>query len=156
MKIRIKKKSSILIFALFIFIITGCSGAFLGADNLKKQYKEKRSNGDIEFYYSPADKYMAAAIRNVSNTFFSGLNVSLECTEKNGDVYTDIYSLSNLKTYYYKELIFKVDYNKCISILLYYTYYPQSDGGFMYRDKFGSIPVPEYNNISVDGNLVIK
>lgn len=141
---------------LFCLIITGCSGALFGFHNLDKKYEEKTSNEDIEFYYTPAKTYMAATVRNVSSTFFSGLNMSLECVYDTGDTVTDMHSLSNLKTYYYKEVVFKVDYNRCNSVILYYTYYPQSDGGFVYRDKFGTIPYPEENNIPVDGVLVIK
>ncbi len=151
---REKKKNNI-IFLLLIFLYS-CSGTFFGIDNLSEKYTNHVLNNDFEIYYTPGKNYTEAAVRNVSSTFISGLNLSLECTYKNGDVITDIYSLNNLKTYYYKEIIFKVDYNKCISILLYYTYYPQSDGDFIYRDKFGSIPVPENNNIPVDGILVIK
>lgn len=141
---------------LFVFIISGCSGALFGYNELYKQYKEKKSNDDFEVYYTANENHLAAAVRNISNTFITGLNMSMECTYENGDIITDINSLSNLKTYYYKEVIFKVDYSKCISILLYYTYYPQTDGGFMYRDKFGAIPLPENNYIPVDGVLVIK
>lgn len=144
------------LFLLIFLFITGCSGAIFGFHNLDKQYKEKKSNNDIELYYTPAETYVAATIRNISNTFFSGLNISLECTYNTGETVTDIHSINNLKTYYYKEVIFKVDYNKCNSVVLYYTYYPQSDGSFIYRDKFGVVPYPEENNIPVDGVLVIK
>lgn len=147
-------KNSLILFILVIF--TGCSGALFGFSNLEKQYEKKISNEDIEFYYTPAKSYMAATVRNISSTFFSGLNMSLECVYNNGNVITEMHSINNLKTYYYKEVIFKVDYAECNSILLYYTYYPQTDGGFMYRDKFGAIPYPEENNIPVDGVLVIK
>lgn len=154
-----KKKMKTVKNKLLLFVLlftTGCSGAIFGFHNLDKQYEEKKSNNDIELYYTPAETYIAATIRNVSNTFFSGLNISLECLYNTGETVSDIHSINNLKTYYYKEVIFKVDYEKCDSIILYYTYYPQSDGGFVYRDKFGSIPYPEENYIPVDGVLVIK
>ena len=71
---------------ILIFIFTaGCSGTFFGFHNLDKKYEEEISNSDIELYYTASPTYIAMAVRNVSNTFFTGLNMSLECVYKNGD-----------------------------------------------------------------------
>lgn len=144
------------LFVLILVFITGCSGTLFGFHNLDKKYEEEISNSDIELYYTTSTTYIAMAVRNISSTFFTGLKMSLECVYESGDIITEMHSLNNLKTYYYKEVIFKIDYSKCSSIIFNYKYYPQSDGGFVYRDKFGSIPYPEENNIPVDGVLVIK
>ena len=111
---------------------------------------------DISVYYNTEGGYISSAIKNVSNTFMTNLNMSMECEYDNGDIITDIHSLSNLKTYFYKNVVFQIDYEKCKSLVLKYIYYPQEDGGFMYTDRFGSYPIPVSNDIPVDGALVIK
>ena len=127
-----------------MFFITGCSGTLFGYDNLDGLYKNNINNMDISVYYNIVDSCISAAVKNVSSTFMTNLNISMECEYNNGDIITDIHSLSNLKTYFYKNVVFQIDY------------YPQEDGGFMYTDRFGSYPVPVSNDIPVDGALVIK
>lgn len=141
---------------MLMFFITGCSGTLFGYDNLDGLYKNNINNMDISVYYNIIDGCISAAVKNVSSTFMTNLNISMECEYNNGDIITDIHSLSNLKTYFYKNVVFQIDYEKCKSLVLKYVYYPQEDGGFMYTDRFGSYPVPVSNDIPVDGALVIK
>ena len=141
---------------LLLFLITGCSGKLFGYDNLDSLYKNSIGNMDINVYYNTTDGYIAAAVKNVSSTFMTNLNMSMECEDENGDIITDIHSLSSLKTYFYKNVVFNVDYNLCKNLVLKYIYYPQEDGGFMYTDRFGSYPMPVSNDIPVDGVLTIK
>lgn len=141
---------------MLMFFITGCSGTLFGYDNLDGLYKNNINNMDISVYYNIVDSCISAAVKNVSSTFMTNLNISMECEYNNGDIITDIHSLSNLKTYFYKNVVFQIDYEKCKSLVLKYVYYPQEDGGFMYTDRFGSYPVPVSNDIPVDGALVIK
>lgn len=141
---------------MLMFFITGCSGTLFGYDNLDGLYKNNINNMDISVYYNIVDGCISAAVKNVSSTFMTNLNISMECEYNNGDIITDIHSLSNLKTYFYKNIVFQIDYEKCKSLVLKYVYYPQEDGGFMYTDRFGSYPVPVSNDIPVDGALVIK
>lgn len=144
------------IIILLISFITGCSGTLFGYDNLDGLYKNSISNMDISVYYNTDGGYINSAVKNVSSTFMTNLNMSMECEYDNGDIITDIHSLSNLKTYFYKSVVFQIDYEKCKSLELKYIYYPQEDGGFMYTDRFGSYPMPVSNDIPVDGVLVIK
>ncbi len=144
------------IIILLISFITGCSGTLFGYDNLDGLYKNNMSNIDISVYYNTDGGYINSAVKNVSSTFMTNLNMSMECEYDNGDIITDIHSLSNLKTYFYKNVVFQIDYEKCKSLVLKYIYYPQEDGGFMYTDRFSSYPMPVLNDIPVDGALVIK
>lgn len=144
------------IIILLISFITGCSGTLFGYDNLDGLYKNNISNMDISVYYNTEGGYISSAVKNVSSTFMTNLNMSMECEYDNGDIITDIHSISNLKTYFYKNVVFQIDYEKCKSLVLKYIYYPQEDGGFMYTDRFGSYPMPVANDIPVDGALVIK
>lgn len=144
------------IIILLILIITGCSGTLFGYDELDSLYKSNISNVDISVYYNTVDGHITAAVKNISSTFMTNLNMSMECEYDNGDIITDIHSLSNLKTYFYKNVVFQIDYDKCKSLILKYIYYPQEDGGFMYTDRFGTYPMPVENNIPVDGALIIK
>ncbi len=144
------------IIILLILIITGCSGTLFGYDELDSLYKNNISNVDISVYYNTVDGHITAVVKNVSSTFMTNLNMSMECEYDNGDIITDIHSLSNLKTYFYKNVVFQIDYDKCKSLILKYIYYPQEDGGFMYTDRFGTYPMPVENNIPVDGALIIK
>lgn len=148
--------SNFLIIALLAVIFTGCSGTLFGYNNLDSLYKNSTGNMDISVYYNTTDGYISAAVKNVSSTFMTNLNMSMECEYDNGDIITDIHSLSNLKTYYYKNIVFQIDYAKCKNLVLKYVYYPQEDGGFMYTDRFGSYPIPVSNDIPIDGVLVIK
>ncbi|MDE7315644.1 MAG: hypothetical protein K2N11_08090 [Mucispirillum sp.] len=141
---------------MLIFFITGCSGTLFGYDNLDSLYKNSINNMDISVYYNTVDGCISAAVKNVSSTFMTNLNISMECEYNNGYIVTDIHSLSSLKTYFYKNIVFQIDYEKCKSLVLKYIYYPQEDGGFMYADRFGSYPIPVSNDIPVDGALVIK
>lgn len=158
LKMKGKKKiiNNYIYFLLITILLTGCSGTLIGYDNLDSLYKNNISNRDISIYYNTSDGYITTAIKNVSSTFMTNLNMSLECEYDNGNVITDIHSLSNLKTYFYKNIVFQIDYDKCKHILLKYVYYPQQDGGFMYIDRFGSYPMPIENDIPVDGSLIIK
>lgn len=153
---RKKRIISNYIIILLILIITGCSGTLFGYDELDSLYKNNISNVDISVYYNTVDGHITAAVKNVSSTFMTNLNMSMECEYDNGDIITDIHSLSNLKTYFYKNVVFQIDYDKCKSLILKYIYYPQEDGGFMYTDRFGTYPMPVENNIPVDGALIIE
>lgn len=144
------------IIILLICVVTGCSGTLFGYDNLDSLYKNNIRNMDISVYYNTTDGYITSTVKNVSSTFMTNLNMSMECEYDNGDIITDIHSLSNLKAYFYKNVVFQIDYDKCKSLVLKYIYYPQEDGGFMYIDRFGSYPIPVSNDIPVDGVLVIK
>lgn len=140
----------------FIALVAGCSGTLTGSSKLDNMYENSIGNRDINMYYNIIDGYIEAAVQNMSSTFMTNLNMALECEYDSGDVITDIRSLSNLKTYFYKNTVFGIDYKKCKSLVLKYIYYPQQDGGFMFTDRFGSYPMPVENDIPVEGVLVIK
>lgn len=141
---------------ILLFFITGCSGTLFGYDNLDSLYKNNISNRDISVYYNTEGGFITSAVKNVSSTFMTNLNMSMECEYDNGDIITDIHSLSNLKTYFYKNVVFQIDYEKCKSLVLKYIYYPQEDGGFIYTDRFGSYPMPVSNDIPVEGAIKMK
>ncbi len=123
------------IIILLICVVTGCSGTLFGYDNLDSLYKNNIRNMDISVYYNTTDGYITSTVKNVSSTFMTNLNMSMECEYNNGNI---------------------IDYDKCKSLVLKYIYYPQEDGGFIYTDRFGSYPIPVSNDIPVDGVLVIK
>lgn len=141
---------------ILLFFITGCSGTLFGYDNLDSLYKNNISNRDISVYYNTEGGFITSAVKNVSSTFMTNLNMSMECEYDNGDIITDIHSLSNLKTYFYKNVVFQIDYEKCKSLVLKYIYYPQEDGGFIYTDRFGSYPMLVSNDIPVEGAIKMK
>ena len=74
------------LFVLILVFITGCSGTLFGFHNLDKKYEEEISNSDIELYYTTSTTYIAMAVRNISSTFFTGLNMSLECVYESGNI----------------------------------------------------------------------
>lgn len=151
-----KKRNKLLLLCLILpLALTGCAGNLFGSSNLSEKYDSYRGNSDIEIYYNTEGKYMPSAIRNVSNTFMTNLNIAIECVKKD-ETLTSIHSLSNLKTYFYKELIFPVDYSSCSSVILKYIYYPQADAGFAFedrRDYFNSSIAP---SIPVEDEIVLK
>lgn len=152
----IKKRKINKLLLIIVFIITGCSGTLIGYDNLDSLYKNNIISKDLSIYYNTSEGNITAAVKNISSTFMTNLNMSLECEYNNGDIITDIHSLSNLKTYFYKNVVFKIDYDKCKSLVLKYIYYPQEDGGFIFTDRFGSYAMPVENNIPVEDVIVIK
>ena len=102
------------IIILLICVVTGCSGTLFGYDNLDSLYKNNIRNMDISVYYNTTDGYITSTVKNVSSTFMTNLNMSMECEYNNGNIITDIHSLSNLKAYFYKNVVFQIDYDKCI------------------------------------------
>lgn len=151
-----KKKNKLLLLCIFLSVIfTGCAGSLFGSNNLSDKYDSYRGNSDIEIYYNTDNNYMPAAIRNVSNTFMTNLNIAIECI-KTTETLTSIHSLSNLKTYFYKELIFPVDYSSCNSIVLKYIYYPQADAGFAFEDRRDYFNYSAAPSIPVEDEIVLK
>lgn len=155
---RKKRKINNFTYIFFIIVfITGCSGTLIGHDNLESLYKKNIRDRDVSIYYNISDGYIVAAVKNVGNTFMTNLNMSLECEYNNGSIVTDIQSLNNLKTYFYKNVVFQIDYNECKKLILKYIYYPEEDGGFMNADRFGSYYIPTRNDdIPVENILIIK
>ena len=139
-----------------ILILQGCAGILFTDEKLTKKYQHIASSQDIQVYYNLGTDKLPAAVRNISNSFMTNLNVALECYKKDVKI-TDIQVLSNLKTYYFKELVFNVDVNSCDSVSIKYVYYPVHDAGFAFEDRnnlnFIANTIP---STSIEGAIVIK
>lgn len=137
--------------------MSGCAGGLFGVfatdTNLSDSYTSVREDSDIAFFYTPNATGLSAAVKNIGNTFMTGLSVTVTCGMVRGSD-ASYYSIGNLKTYYNKKLSIPLDIEKCLSITVGYSYIPQADGVFFNNSNINMVPQAPVN--PVEGMFILK